>query len=309
MANHPGILTSSPPPLNTSIIVGNGAPLPVHHMGSSTIPTPSSTLHLCNVLISPHLIKNLISVRAPTRDNLVSVTFDPFCFSKDFRTGTTLLRCDSTGELYPLRIITNKDCSRSSHSFLVPHNSKMWHAHLGHPGHGQLHRILSTFDFQCSRSDIHSCLSCRLGKHVRLSFSDSSNVSLFPFQLLHCDVWTSPIISNFGFKFYLVILDVFSHFTWSFPLCHKSDVLPTLIAFHAFVLTQFQRPIMCLQTDNGKEFDNHASRSFFSAQGIFLRLTCPYTLQQNGRTERTLCTLNDSMCTMLLCPLASGPTP
>jgi hypothetical protein len=88
MANHPGILTSSSPPLNTSIIVGNGSPLPVHHMGSSTIPTSSSTLHLCNVLISPHLIKNLISVHTLTLDNLVSVTFDPFGFSiKDFRTG------------------------------------------------------------------------------------------------------------------------------------------------------------------------------------------------------------------------------
>jgi hypothetical protein len=97
-----------------------------------------------------------------------------------------------------------------------------------------------------------------------------------------------------------VILDEFSHFTWSFPLRHKSDVLPTLIAFHAFVLTQFQHPIMCLQTDNDKKFDNHTSRSFFSAQGIFLRLTCPYTSQKNGRAERTLRTLNDSMCTMLL---------
>jgi hypothetical protein len=50
------------------------------------------------------LIKNLISVRALTRDNSVSVEFDPFGFSiKDLRTKTVLLRCDSTGDLYPLR--------------------------------------------------------------------------------------------------------------------------------------------------------------------------------------------------------------
>jgi hypothetical protein len=89
MANHPGILSSnSPPPLNTSIIVGNGAPLLVHHMGSSTIPTSSSTLHLRNVLILPHLIKNLISVHALTRDNLVSITFHPFgFFNQGFQNG------------------------------------------------------------------------------------------------------------------------------------------------------------------------------------------------------------------------------
>lgn len=82
---------------------------------------------------------------------------------------------------------------------------------------------------------------------------------------------------------------------WTFPLCHKSDVLPTLMLFHAFVGTQFQRPIQCFQTDNGKEFDNTASRAFFAKHGIALRLTCPYTSQQNGRAERVLRTLNDGL--------------
>jgi hypothetical protein len=84
--------------------LGNGAPLPAHCTGHASIPTPSSTLHLNHVLISPDLIKNLISVRALTRDNSVSVEFDPLGFSiKDLRTKTILLRCDSSGELYPLR--------------------------------------------------------------------------------------------------------------------------------------------------------------------------------------------------------------
>lgn len=60
----------------------------------------------------------------------------------------------------------------------------------------------------------------------------------------------------------------------------------SIISFHAFVHTQFQRPIMCIQKDNGKEFDIGALRSFLAAHGIVLRLTCPYTLQQNGCAER-----------------------
>jgi transposase InsO family protein len=117
---------------------------------------------------------------------------------------------------------------------------------------------------------------------------------------LHCDVWTTLVVSNSGYKFYLVILDVFTHFTWTFPLCHKSDVMATLISFHAFVLTQFNCPISCIQIDNDKEFDNIAIRSFLAAHGMVLRLTCPYTSQHNGRAERTLHTLNDSVHTMLL---------
>lgn len=102
-------------------------------------------------------------------------------------------------------------------------------------------------------------------------------------------------MSNSGYKFYLVLLDDFSHYVWTFPLRHKSDVLPTIISFHAFVATQFQRPIQCLQTDNGKEFDSSASRAFYAKHGIVLRLTCPYTSQQNGRAEHVLRTLNDGL--------------
>jgi transposase InsO family protein len=138
-----------------------------------------------------------------------------------------------------------------------------------------------------------------LGKHVRLPFSESNNVASFPFQLLHCDVWTSPVLSNSGFKFYLVVLDDFTHYAWTFPLRHKSDVLLTLISFHAFVRTQFQLPIQCLQTNNGREFDNSASRAFFTTHGIVLRLTYRYTSQQNGRADQVLRTINDSIRALL----------
>lgn len=116
---------------------------------------------------------------------------------------------------------------------------------------------------------------------------------------MHCDVWTSPVLSNSGYKYYLVILDDYSHFTWTFPLRHKSDVLANLILFHAFVSTQFQLLVLSIQTDNNKEFDNSALRSFLSAHGVVLRLTCLYTSPQNGRAERVLRTLNDNMRALL----------
>jgi len=56
---------------------------------------------------------------------------------------------------------------------------------------------------------------------------------------------------------------------------------------------------MCLQMDNGKEFDNSASRAFFATHGITLHLTCPYTSQQNGHAERVLRTLNDGLRALL----------
>ena len=93
MASSPGILSSyTTLHVPRHIVVGNGQTFPATCSGSTAIATAASLVHLTNVLIAPHLIKNLISVRALTRDNLVSVEFDPWGFSiKDLRTRMALL--------------------------------------------------------------------------------------------------------------------------------------------------------------------------------------------------------------------------
>ncbi|GJX38164.1 ribonuclease H-like domain-containing protein [Tanacetum coccineum] len=69
----------------------------------SLLHTPHKPLHLHHVLVTPNIIKNLISVRQFTHDNNVSVDFDAYGFSiKDYQTRRLLLRCDSTGDLYPV---------------------------------------------------------------------------------------------------------------------------------------------------------------------------------------------------------------
>ena len=75
----------------SSIIVGNGSFLLVTSTSSTDL---SCSFQLNNVLVSPHLIKNLISVRQFTTDNNCSVEFDP--------TGCSTVRCNSSGPLYPL---------------------------------------------------------------------------------------------------------------------------------------------------------------------------------------------------------------
>jgi hypothetical protein len=62
--------TSSTP---SSIIVGNGALLPVTATGSHIFSLPHRNLVLNNVLVSPHIIKNLISIHRFTTDNNCSI--------------------------------------------------------------------------------------------------------------------------------------------------------------------------------------------------------------------------------------------
>ena len=44
------------------------------------------------------------------------------------------------------------------------------------------------------------------GKNVRLPFSSSSTIVTEPFQIIHSDIWTSPVLSNSGYKYYLLSL-------------------------------------------------------------------------------------------------------
>lgn len=46
-----------------------------------------------------------------------------------------------------------------------------------------------------------------------------------PFEILHTDVWgPSSVCSIDGFKYYLLIVDDYTKFTWIFPMTVKSEV-------------------------------------------------------------------------------------
>jgi len=113
-------------------------------------------------------------------------------------------------------------------------------------------------------------------------------------------VWTSPVYSHSGYKYYVAFLDDYTHYVWTILLRNKSDVLPTIRAFIAYVHTQFRLPILAFQTDNGREYDNTALRLLLSSHGTQLRLSCPYTSQQNGKAERVLRSTNDYVRTLLI---------
>jgi len=169
---------------STKIIVGNGTSLPITHTGSSSIKTSSTPLTLNNVLISPSLIKILVSVRTLTRENPITVEFDDCGFSiKDRHTREVILRSDSTGDLYPL----HPAATASSHC-LTAVSADLWHQRLGHPGHESFRRLLQSFSFTCNKELSHTCHACRTGKHIRFPFASSQNKTTAPFALVHCDV-------------------------------------------------------------------------------------------------------------------------
>jgi hypothetical protein len=147
----------------------------------------------------------LLSVRQFTTDNLVSIEFDPLGISvKDLRTKNVLLRCNSTGPLYTLQLPSS---SSGSCALVATPSPTTWHRRLGHPGKAALQRLAQISSIICSKSDDESiCHACQLGRHVLLPFTSSISRAIKNFDLIHCDLWTSPVISVSGFKYYLVII-------------------------------------------------------------------------------------------------------
>nr|GEV91303.1 hypothetical protein [Tanacetum cinerariifolium] len=94
LADNTSILTSFSNSSNyPSVFVGNGHSIPLTHTGHSFLHTSSKSLQLNHILVTPHIIKNLIYVRKFTRDNDVSVEFDAYGFSvKDYPTGRLNVR-------------------------------------------------------------------------------------------------------------------------------------------------------------------------------------------------------------------------
>lgn len=104
LANNPGIITNpSPYTSSSSVIVSNGASLTITHISDTSFPTSKFHIRLCDIVITPNLIKKYISIRALTRQNPITVEFDGFGFSiKELRTWEVILWCDSPEDLYPL---------------------------------------------------------------------------------------------------------------------------------------------------------------------------------------------------------------
>jgi hypothetical protein len=92
-------LASSNP---SSIVVGNDSSLSITSVGESVLPRP---FYLNNILLASDMIQSLLSVRRFTTDNWYSMEFDLFGLSvKDLTTKNVIVRSNSTGPLYTMRL-------------------------------------------------------------------------------------------------------------------------------------------------------------------------------------------------------------
>lgn len=95
------------------------------------------------------------------------------------------------------------------------------------------------------------CYACSNNKMHKLPFTTSSLKSSQPLEFVFSDLWTSPIISVDGFKYYVIFVDHFTRYTWLYPLKQKSQVSEVFTRFKSLVENRFQCKLRTLYTDNG----------------------------------------------------------
>jgi hypothetical protein len=214
-----------------------------------------------------------------------------------------LLQGPSEAGLYPIYLkqlqsnrVKSKAAFLSSTAFLSRFSAflgvttplDVWHSRLGHPAESVINRLLqqSLLPYTGSVKHTQLCDSCQVSKSKKLPFLSSDRVPTHPLDLIHSDVWTSFVVSIGGCKFYVVFIDDYSLFSWMFPLRQKSEVLTCFTKFKNLVENFFSCKIKQIQTVNGGEYVSTAFQTFTTTYGILHRLTCPYTSEQNGASER-----------------------
>jgi hypothetical protein len=178
------------------------------------------TFYLNNVLVTLDIIQNLLSVRCFTTDNWCFMEFDPYDLSvNDLSSQNVIARCDSSGPLYTMPMPScsaRSPCAAPTATLAALVST--WHRRLEHPGVDALSKLSSDSSVVCSRRTYDFCHACQLGRHTSMHFASSTSHAYNIFNLIHCDLWTSPVVSVSDHKYYLLIIDGCSYFVWIFSL-------------------------------------------------------------------------------------------
>jgi len=140
-----------------------------------------------------------------------------------------------------------------------------------------------------SKLDVASlnCEVCEIAKHKRVPFLVSNNMSIFPFYLIHIDVWGPSTVPNIsGARWFLTFIDDYTCVTWVFLLKQKSEASHVVQRFFSMIKNQFGINIKRIRSNNSKDYFNHGLISFFQREGVIHESSCVKTPQQNGIAER-----------------------
>ncbi|WKA04900.1 hypothetical protein VitviT2T_022897 [Vitis vinifera] len=300
-------LDPAPHPLNIHIADGST----MH--GNSLGFVSTSTLSVPRVFHVLALSYNLCSVGQLAELGYRLIFYYSGCIVQDPRTGQELGTGPRVGRMFPvnnLHLPPVAPVSVAAATAAVSSLSSLalWHSRLGHAPSSRVQQLVSRGLLGSVSKDNFDCTSCQLGKQPALPFNNSESISKSIFELIHSDVWgPSPVASIGGSRYFVVFIDDYSRYSWIFPMKSRSEILSIYSNFAKMIETQFSKRIKTFRSDNALEYTQHAFQALLHSYGTIHHLTCPGTSQQNGRAERKLRHILDTIRALLLSTKIPAP--
>ncbi|GJY36691.1 putative ribonuclease H-like domain-containing protein [Tanacetum coccineum] len=193
--------------------------------------------------------------------------------------------------------------------------SMLWHRRLGHVNFKTINKLVKEnlvrgLPTKCFEND-QTCVACLKGKqHKASSKSKIQNSITQPLFVLHMDLFGPTFVSSLmNKKYYLVVTDDYSRFTWVFFLASKDETSGILKNFITEIENLVDKKVKIIRCDNGTEFKNRVMSEFCEQKGIKREFSIARTPQQNGVAERRNRTLIKATRTMVLVVKPHNKTP
>ncbi|CAI7762282.1 unnamed protein product [Closterium sp. NIES-54] len=249
-------LTPLSRPVAVSLADPSGGPVLAH--SSTVLPCPAAPSGLLSGLHLPSFSTNLVS-GADLQDAWVAASSQVFAAAS--RSSPASAPCS---------------CRPLSHETLL------WHHRLGHPSLPRLRGMASrTLVSGLPRSlpplppgPAPTCVPCVEGRQRAAPHSSTFSPTEAPLQTLHMDVWGPARVRGQGHeRYFLLVVDDYSHYTTVFPLRSKGVVREVLINWIHGARCQLSErfdsdlPVLRLHSDRGGEFSSDLLRAFCRAGG------------------------------------------
>jgi hypothetical protein len=174
----------------------------------------TANIVLVNVLYSPTLGVNLISIPRLLLDQQYKLLLENDICKIYSRAGNLLLSSKMENRSFRL-----ENMNATSHT-----DQTLNHLRMGHINASRL-KLLVDRDLGLGQCVVNedSCEDCHLGKQHRLPFTYSSTKYNYPLELIHTDICGPLPLSYNNYKYFIIFIDQFIHYTVTYPLHQKSE--------------------------------------------------------------------------------------
>ncbi|SPC62380.1 related to retrotransposon protein [Ustilago sp. UG-2017b] len=180
--------------------------------------------------------------------------------------------------------------------------SKLWHERFGHPGRNKTKQIQAHYlgkETQLGH-DARDCNCCSQAKQTRARMTSSKTErAQAPLELVHIDLMMD-LKGHPNYHHALVVVDDSSSYLYVKPLLSKAEAFPALKAWIKAAEIATDHTLKCIHSDNGTEWSSFEAEEWKREAGFRWQKTKPYVSAQNGRAERTIRSLQERMCAMLV---------